>query len=124
MVDCIWKVAEEDRHCEYCSYAEGCEKRPVRRVNLKEYYIDSMSKILGSDMLTRCRDAEYVWARYIVSYQMSIDGYSRSVIGKLMGLDHSTITHGIRKIEEMLAHPCFYVKENKIWKKYREALSL
>lgn len=93
-------------------------------MKLKEYYIDPMSKILGSDMLTRCRDAEYVWARYIVSYQMSLDGYSRPVIGKLMGLDHSTITHGIRRIEEMLAHPCFYVKENKIWQKYREALSL
>lgn len=124
MVMCIWKVAEEDRHCEYCTYREGCEKHPVHKINLKEHYLDPMSKILGSDMLTRCREAEYVWARYIVSYQMSLDGYSRPVIGKLMGLNPSSITHGVRKIEEMLAHPCFFVRENKIWQKYCESLSL
>lgn len=126
---CIWKVAERDRRCEFCSYRGGCEKYPegiakedVRSV--ADRYVKAMSEIVGQDILMKTRSSLLVWARNMVAYQMRLEGYSVTAVGDRLGLNHSTVTHCKSRVEEMLSHPMFYPRETRIWQKFKETLSL
>lgn len=123
MVDCIWKVAEEDRHCEYCSFHGGCVKHP-ERIDRKERYVYIMSKIIGRDVREKSRERLLVWCRYMIVYQMRLDRDLTTEIGAFLGLDHSTVTYGTDRMIDMLKHPGYYPKEMAIWHKFEEMLSL
>lgn len=125
MVVCIWSCKVEERRCEYCSYRKGCEKFPnAERLDLKARYVDKMSEIVGMDILTRVRCTTLVWARYMVAYQMRQEGFTTGAIGKLLHMDHSTVTYAVKRINMMFDFPRFYPKELEIWQKYRESLYL
>lgn len=126
---CIWKVEAADRRCEYCSYRGGCEKYPegiakedVR--NVAERYVRIMSDIVGEDILIRTRSSLLVWARNMVAYQLRIEGYSVTAVGKCLGLNHSSVTHCMSRVKDMLSHPMFYARETRIWQRFKETLSL
>lgn len=125
---CIWKVEEKDRRCEYCHYRGGCEKYPegiekedVRSVAKR--YIDVMCDIVGQDIL-KTRRMVPVWARNMVAFQLRSEGYTVAAVGSCLGLDHSTVTHCMSRVKDMLSHPMFYVRETRIWQKFKETLSL
>lgn len=118
-VMCIWEVAPEKRHCEFCTYLGGCEYLPERSVD----YVSLMSQIVGEDILKRTREPKLAYSRYFVAYKMHQKGFSTVEIGRMFNLDYSTIIHGIKKVEEMLHYPCFYEEEMVIWKKFQESLN-
>jgi len=123
---CIWQVNEDMRRCEYCSYRGGCENyekvTPISEAC--PIYVGIMSGLLGRDILERCRERMLVWARYMVCYQLILDGYSQENIGKWMKMDHSTVCHGKRQVANMLEMPSMYPEEIGLWKKFKELLSL
>lgn len=122
MVDCIWRVDIADRHCEYCSFFGGCERREasLERSERFAYCIDTMSRIVGHDILSRRRSRGDVWARNMVAYRLRQCGFSLSEIGEALGLHHSTVIHGCEQVERMLDVPQFYPKEISLWRKFRE----
>ena len=119
---CIWNCPIADRHCEYCSYFGGCERReaPLERRERIAYCIDTMSRIVGHDILSRRRFRGDVWARNMVAYRLHQTGYSLNEIGYALGLHHSTVLHGCEQVERMLDAPKFYQEEIRLWKKFRE----
>ncbi len=123
---CVWNVSEEDRRCEYCSYRQGCERYPVRELpeGMAGWYVQVMSDILKCNILMRSRKRELVWGRYMVAYRLVKNGLSLGKIGKLLGMDHATVLHGRRQIEEMLSMPKMYPDEMEIWYKFDVAITL
>ena len=122
---CVWKVEEKDRRCEYCTYNGGCERYPEgggRRDfrEVAEFYVTTMSDIVGRDIRLRSRKQLVVWARNMVAYQLRQEGYVTTDIGKTLGLDHSTITHCQGKVRDMLANPRLYVSEMRVWREFKE----
>ena len=123
---CIWKVAEEDRHCEFCSYRGGCEKYIVHGPTderLKqdiERYSKIMVDIAGVDIIQRSRDRAVVWARNIVFYKLRADGYSLQRIGRFMNYSHCIVLYGSRRVEEMLQYPSMYSEEISLWNKFQK----
>lgn len=129
MSSCIWKVNEADRRCEYCSYRGGCEKYPegIEKEDVRsvaDRYVKTMSDIVGQDILIRTRSSLLVWARNMVAFQLRSEGYTVAAVGSCLGLDHSTVTHCMSRVKDMLSHPMFYVRETRIWQKFKETLSL
>ena len=51
---------------------------------------------------------ERVWARYLVSWQMRMEGYTLSEIGRCIQRDHSTVVHGIAEINNVVENPECY----------------
>lgn len=122
---CIWAVNEGDRHCEYCSYRGGCERRPVLE-NIYSHaseYCDIMSNLVGDDIRTRKRDGLIVAGRYFVVYKLRLDGYSLMAIGQFFGMNHATVLHGANKVKDMFENPRFYWQELDIWEKFNKQLS-
>lgn len=122
---CIWSVNPEDRHCEFCSFRGGCESYPIKVDDDSPYmYIKLMSDIVGTDILQRSRLQLLVWARNMVAYRLRLDGYSLTKIGKIMGLNHTTVLNCERQVKRMLERPLMYDKECELWQKFENAISL
>lgn len=123
---CIWKVSEEDRLCEYCSYRKGCEKYPVRESpeGMAGYYVEVMSEIIGRNVLDRSRNRDLVWGRNMIAYQLLRSGLSLSEVGRLLGMDHSTMHYCKGQVAKMLSMPSMYVREIDIWNQFQERIIL
>lgn len=127
---CIWKVEEQDRQCGFCHFRGGCERYPrdkgykiCTREVFDEYY-GAMFSVSGLDVRVRTRERRVVWARYMVSYRLITDGYSRRSTAKMLGLDRSSMFHAIGMVEEMLKMPKMYPEEYELWEKFTELLTL
>ena len=114
---CIWKVNEEERRCEFCSYREGCERYPRIETpeGRKNWYVSVINGILGDDVMQRCRRKDLAWGRYMVAYMLRKAGMTQEKVGRLLGLDHSTVYHCERQVERMLERPSMYQEEFKVW---------
>lgn len=85
-------------------------------------YIEVMSGLAGRDILSRSRQFESVWGRYIVAYQLRSEGMVLMRIGKLLKKDHSTVFFGISQVANMLEMPKLYEKEYAIWKQFQKQI--
>ena len=122
---CIWNCSVEDRHCEYCSWHGGCEKRPLRPdmrtcEDATKRYAGIMSDILGRDVLERSREHMVVFARAMIAYQLRKECYSTTKIGECMGLSHCSVIYLSRMITYMLENPRQFREEMYIWEKFIE----
>lgn len=115
-MSCIWPVTENNRHCEYCTYEE-CRRLPKAEMVAKGY-ADTLSAIIGRDVLEPTRESVVVWARYMIAYKMRKDGYSTTAIGDCLGLHHATVMHGSQRVKDMLEFPGMFRQEFSIWKKF------
>lgn len=73
-------------------------------------------------MLTDSRERENTLIRQFVAYRLHKDGYSYSEIGKIMKRDHSTITHLVHCMRDMLSLPNAYKWEVQQYKRFEEML--
>lgn len=117
---CIWKVNKEDRHCEFCSYMKGCEKRIVGDVpeGPAGAYVFAMNEILGKNIMERCRKRDLVWGRSMVLYRLTNDGMSQRLAGEIFGIDHSTVHHCVEQVKAMLKNPSYYFVEYSVWNQF------
>ena len=121
---CIWEVEESKRLCEFCSYRGGCEVYPGEKNDERpKYYIEVMSLIVGCDILQKSRNQTLVWARNMVAYRLRLDGYSLIKIGRIMGLNHTTILNSERQVKRMLERPSMYGRECDLWQRFCEEIS-
>lgn len=114
-------MKREDRRCEYCTYRNCPPRKSVPEGSGR--YVRAMERVLGHrGFLSRSRDSWNVWARNMVAFRMWRDGYRPSDIGRVLGRDHSTVAHCVRKAGEMLAMPGMYPDETEIWEKFNKIL--
>lgn len=143
---CIWKVAAEDRLCDFCTYVDGCESRPIVVEEKKEEelteeepipevpdaekheiwwtYVHLMNGIVGEDIRSRRRKALVVWARNFVAYQLHLDGYSLNKIGYVINRDHATVVHALEGVKNVLVFHRAYPREMEIWNKFQKMIHL
>lgn len=125
---CIWKVAEEDRMCEFCTYRGGCETHRSHGLLAWDLrarrYVETMSRICGMDIVSRVKKNRAVWARNIVAYWMRKCGYTLGQAADAICRDHATVVHAQKQVECMLAYPNVYKEEYDIWCKFMEEIGL
>ena len=68
------------------------------------------------------RESHYVWARTMVAYQMSKEGYSNIEIGRQMMKNRTTIIHLMKKMQDVFAFPQMYEDVLKMWYKFQKQI--
>lgn len=85
-------------------------------------YHKAMFDITGEDCTERTRRRTVVWARNIVAWQMTEDGFTTCQIGARLGIDHSTVSHCRNAVKEMLEYPRYYPEEMAVLRKFKNAI--
>ena len=80
------------------------------------------AEIVCGNKLTDSRDRQNTLIRQFVAHKLHNDGYSYSEIGKIMKRDHSTITHLVHRMCDMLSLPNAYKWEVQQYKRFEEML--
>ena len=128
------EIAELKQQCESLSPEERRElanylllrdsgRKPLNAERCKTL-LGYMSRIYGREILPNCRDAWCVWSRTFVAYQMLIEGYSVSEIGRQMNKDHTTIIHLRKKMEDVFDLPQAYQDILPIWEQFQKRINL
>ena len=68
------------------------------------------------------RESHYVWARTMVAYQMSKEGYTNIEIGRQMMKNRTTIIHLLNKMQDVFAFPQMYEDVLKMWYKFQKQI--
>ena len=68
------------------------------------------------------REAHFVWARTMVAYQMSKEGYNTVEIGRQMMKNRTTIIHLLKKMQDVFAFPQMYEDVLKMWYKFQKQI--
>lgn len=128
MIDCIWKVKKADhRHCEFCTYPGPCPRRfelgsaPEHESKFEEYR-QKMNEIIGADIMDHHRYSELVWGRYIVGYQLRMEGYRYKTIAEWLGIHHATVINGVLSVNLMLCSPYAYPIEREMYDKFQQSI--
>lgn len=85
-------------------------------------YHKAMFDITGEDCTEHTRRRPVVWARYIVAWQMTEDGFTTNQIGARLGIDHSTVSHCRDAVKEMLEYPRYYPQELAVFRKFKKTI--
>ena len=70
--------------------------------------------------LTDSREAWNALIRAIVAYRLVKEGYHLMEIGRAMNRNHSTVSHYIRKVDNMLSVPLAYKREIAILEEFEK----
>jgi len=73
--------------------------------------------------LTDSRCHQNTLIRSFVAYTLRSEGYSFGSIGKVMGRDHSTIIHAVRKMQDMQSVPAFYKDDLAMFREFERLLN-
>lgn len=86
--------------------------------------LGEMAKAMGwqNPIPYESRESHHVWARTMVAYQMSKEGYTTIEIGRQMMKDHSTIIHLRNKMQDVFALPQMYGDVLEMWNKFQKQI--
>lgn len=68
------------------------------------------------------REPHYVWARTMVAYQMSKEGYHTVEIARQMMKNRTTIIHLLNKMQDVFALPQIYEDVLEMWYKFQKQI--
>lgn len=97
---------------------EGRNPNPSRGEILLGY----MAEILGEPIPVKSRESRFVWARTMVAYQLTQEGFTTGEAGRMLGRDHSTIIHLRNKMQDALDYAYAYRDIVDIWKQFQNKL--
>ena len=101
---------------------------PERRVFLQrtpgrgEHLLGLMAEVIGEPVDRHSHKARFAWARTMVAYQLTQEGYSVTDAGVQMGKDHATISNCNNRMRAALAYPGQYRDVIDIWKQFQDRL--
>ena len=84
--------------------------------------LDAMADVLGEPVDMYSRRAKFVWARAMVGYQLTQEGFSTAEAGEQIEKEHSTISYLNSKMRFVLEHPYAYEDIIDIWKQFQTRL--
>lgn len=86
------------------------------------YLLEKMGEVIGEQVDPTSRESRFVWARTMVAYQLTEEGYSLSDAGRALGKNHSTILWARRKMKDAFALPNAYRDVIKMWKQFQDKI--
>lgn len=95
-------------------------KKPV--CNRGDILLEMMGEILGEPVDLKSRDARFVWARTMVTYQLLQEGFSTTEAGRMIGKDHSTVINMRMRMQDALDLPQAYKDIINIWKQFQNKI--
>lgn len=78
--------------------------------------------IMGDKILSKTQERKAVIGRRLIAYQMKLDGYSFSAIGRKMGFDRTSISLAYGTMQNAFQYPKMYELENHYWNLFQQKL--
>lgn len=100
------------------------ERRDGRNPNSSrgEILLGYMAEIVGEPIPVKSRESRFVWARTMVAYQLTQEGFTTGEAGRMIGKDHSTITFLKQKMQDALEYAYAFQDIIDIWKQFQNKL--
>lgn len=86
------------------------------------YLKEQMERVIGMPIPNRGKESVYSWARKMLGFQMSLDGYGDTAIGRLMGRDHSSVYFYRRSMKDALSLPDQYADIVETWNTFQKLI--
>jgi hypothetical protein len=99
----------------------GLEEKDNQLDILVNHHIDLMKQLSGDDFLTG-RTRKNSQARMVVARCLQEAGLNLSHVGRILGYDHSTISHYNKLWEDALSLPVAYKDVLKLYTTYKSML--
>ena len=80
------------------------------------------TELCGTGIMTRTVEHMSSLGRNMIAYQLRMEGYDSSHVGRLMKRNHSTVYAMIAKIYDLIEYPDVFVDEEAIWKEFQKRL--
>lgn len=90
--------------------------------NRGDILLEMMGEILGEPVDLKSRDARFVWARTMVTYQLLQEGFSTTEAGRMIGKDHSTVINMRMRMQDALDLPQAYKDIINIWNQFQNKI--
>ena len=90
--------------------------------NRGETLLQAMADVLGEPVDIDSRRARFVWARTMIAYQLTKEGFTTSEVGEQIGRDHATVSYHNSRMQFVLDHPYAYEDIIDIWKQFQTRL--
>ena len=116
-------MSEEEREELLLFLLRDVQVRHEKNKERPRQLIQAVSKVIGEDVSLKSRDFFQVWARAFVIYELSLEGWHNSEIGRVMAKDHSTIYHTIQKMNDVLAYPNQYRDIIRKYEQFKNSIS-
>lgn len=100
---------------------DSLKTRPVfdaRYSNRAGELLCILENIIGEKLSFDSQRKNCAWAKTMISYQMSQEGFTTLEIGRQMSVKHSTIIHHRDTMQSVLSMPYAYKDMINIWKQF------
>jgi hypothetical protein len=91
-------------------------------LNRGQILLGYVGDIIGEPIPAKSRKPRYVWARTMVAYQLTREGYSSIDAGWMVGKDHASVMYMKSKMEDVFAYPHIYKDIINIWKQFQDRI--
>lgn len=85
-------------------------------------YLSVMNKLIRGDVRKVSRKRDLVNGRTVLGYFMYAEGLGVEKIGKMLGKDHSTVTHYLRRMDNALSTPKSDPDLYALYKKFKSKI--
>lgn len=116
------RLAPSDRQRLSALLAESLVDR--REVNAARLSLlgGAMEDLLGMSLRTPSRLSRLVYARYVFCYEAAREGFTQTEIADYLGRDHSTVSYGIRRVQDALAMPQLYADTIELYNNFMQSI--
>lgn len=78
------------------------------------------SRATGEDIGERTRAVRVSWPRFVAFREMLHSGYTCTVVAEVTGYTRSTVLHGSRAVDDVIASPHQYMAGMEVYKRIKE----
>ena len=94
----------------------------IKETGRGERLFQVMEDILGEPVNDNSKRPRYVWARAMIGYQLTQEGFSTTEAGEQIGRDHASVSYHNAKMRFVLDHPYAYPDIIDIWKQFQNRI--
>lgn len=98
------------------------EDTPVPDVVKRFAVILPIAEDIVGRKMGNSRDSDNVTIRRMVAYRLKEEGFRHYHIGQAMGVNHSTVLHYIRTMEDAFDEPIFYAGDILQYARFKDAV--
>lgn len=96
----------------------------IKDIGRGERLFQVMEDIIGEPVKDNSKRPTYVWARAMIGYQMTQEGFSQTEVGEQIGRNHASVSYHNAKMRFVLEHPYAYPDIIHIWKQFQKRITI
>ena len=90
--------------------------------NRGQILMGMMNEIQGEPVPAKSRCPRWVWSRRMVAYQLILEGYSISDIGRMLEKDHATVIQMRHRMQDAFHYSYAYQDILELWKQFQNKI--